>query len=608
MANANKNNHSELPLLFVIFGVTITLYLLLGGRYGSGDTVPTSLAALNLLQHGTVYFDNFRDSYLAQGQAYYFTESLGGHWISIYPIGASILTFPIYLVLYLGLQLWGPHLDITDPAFEPLRLLCQSIAAAIVTALTVVVFYRASRLKFPRRVALLSTITFAFATSTWSTSARALWQHGPANLLLVTGFYLLLRSARRPTPGPLLMHLFLAGLCFGFLPSVRPTSALFTIAALAYVIYYYRLRALGFMAGFVAYLPALGWNVYHFGQLSGGYGNMFGQAPYVLTLSHFLTTALAHLVSPSRGLLVISPVLLLSIAGLVGLSRSPTEPPADRWLIYALLLAALGMFIQYSFYTVWWAGWSPGTRFMTDLLVPLVYLLNYALAELSQARGWRKLTSLAFPTLLGFSLLVQVALVMGATGWQWDPLPIDINLYPQRVWHLRDSQVIRCLKSLAIPLRVGQTRSPAYLAQLGGTIDQVTVLPYAAEVDPFKDFPDDLPNPDLHPGDMIYVRAQLTNGGNQPWFGVHSALIGGETRIRTQIMAEGQGQSEDRLFVLADRVPPGQKAVAIGMVKLPDTAGRYKLKLDLLVNEIGKFPTSDVATSQVNLVVRNAAH
>jgi hypothetical protein len=44
------------------------------------------------------------------------------------------------------------------------------------------------------------------------------------------------------------------------------------------------------------------------------------------------------------------------------------------------------------------------------------------------------------------------------------------------------------------------------------------------------------------------------------------------------------------------------------MVKLPDTAGRYKLKLDLLVNEIGKFPTSDVATSQVNLVVRNAAH
>jgi len=333
MGEVGKDRHGDLPLRLALFGVSLTLYLLLGGQYGSGDTVPASLAALNLLQHGTIYFDNFRDSYLGnlnQEPAYYFTESMRGHWVSTYPLGASILTFPIYLVLYLGLQFWGPRLDITDLSFEPLRLLFQSVAAAMVAALTVVVFYQASRLKFSPRVALLTTITFGFATSTWSTSARALWQHGPANLMLATGFYLLLRAARRSAPGPLLMHLFLAGLCFGFLPSVRPTSALFTIAALAYVVYHYRLKALAFIAGFIAYLPALVWNVYHFGRLSGGYGNMFGQAPYRLTLSHFFTTALAHLVSPSRGLLVISSVLLLFIPGLLRLRRSPTEPSADR--------------------------------------------------------------------------------------------------------------------------------------------------------------------------------------------------------------------------------------------------------------------------------------
>ncbi|MEB3313167.1 MAG: hypothetical protein VKL98_03375, partial [Cyanobacteriota bacterium] len=474
-----------------------------------------------------------------------------------------------------------------------------------VAALSVVVFYRASRLKFSPRVALLTTIAFGFATSTWSTSARALWQHGPANLMLVTGFYLLLRAARRSAPGSLLISLFLAGLCFGLLPSVRPTSALFTIAALVYVVYHYRLRALGFIAGFIAYLPALVWNVYHFGRLSGGYGNMFGQAPYQLTLPHFLITALAHLVSPSRGLLLISPVLLLFIPGLRRLRRSPTEPPADRWLIYALLLAALGIFIQYSFYTVWWAGWSPGTRFMTDLLVPLAYLINYALAGFGETQaGWRSLGFPWFPSLLGVSLLVQVALVMGATGWQWDPLPIDVNLYPQRVWHLQDSQVVRCLKSLAIPLRGSQRRSPAYLAQLRGTIDQVTVLPYSAEVNPFRDFPDR--SSALHAGDLVYVRAQLTNRGDQPWFGVHSALIGGETRVRARLTGRGALEPEHQLLVLADRVPAGQSTVAIGLVNLPEASGTYRLTLDLVLEEIADFPDLDGSSHGVNLVVQNA--
>ncbi|XGB42690.1 MAG: hypothetical protein LVS60_02265 [Nodosilinea sp. LVE1205-7] len=376
-----RNNSGDLLLLWVLFGGAVALYLLLGLHYGSGDTVPSSLAALNLLHHGTIYFDNFRNSYLGQGQPYYLIQSLHGHWVSVYPIGVSVLSFPIYLVLYLGLRIFAPSTDITDPSFEPLRILFESIAAAILTALAVVVFYQASRLKFSLRVALLSTVTFGFATSTWSTSGRALWQHGPANLMLVTGFYLLLRAARRSAPGLLLMHLFLAGLCFGFLPAVRPTSAIFSIAALVYVVYYYRFKALIFMAAFGVYLPVLAWNTYHFGQFSGGYSTVFvGQAPYLLTLAHFLPTALAHLVSPSRGLLVMSPVLLLVIPGLIRLGRSSTEPPADRWLIYTLLLAALGIFIQYSFYTFWWAGYSAGTRFMTDLLVPLVYVINYALA------------------------------------------------------------------------------------------------------------------------------------------------------------------------------------------------------------------------------------
>jgi hypothetical protein len=54
MGEAGKDRGSDRPLLVTLFGVSMALYLLLGGRYGSGDTVPTSLATLNLLHHGTV--------------------------------------------------------------------------------------------------------------------------------------------------------------------------------------------------------------------------------------------------------------------------------------------------------------------------------------------------------------------------------------------------------------------------------------------------------------------------------------------------------------------------------------------------------------------------
>lgn|GEM_PF-2087094 len=59
---------------------------------------------------------------------------------------------------------------------------------------------------------------------------------------------------------------------------------------------------------------------------------------------------------------------------------------------------------------------------MTDLLVPLVYLINYALAGFWETpTGWQSMRFPWFPSLLGFSVLVQVALVMGATRWQCCP-------------------------------------------------------------------------------------------------------------------------------------------------------------------------------------------
>jgi hypothetical protein len=201
-------------------------------------------------------------------------------------------------------------------------------------------------------------------------------------------------------------------------------------------------------------------------------------------------------------------------------------------------------------------------------------------------------------------LLVQVVLVTGTNGWQWDPIPIDSGLYPQRFWHVKDSQVVRCLKSLVVPLRVGETETPDYLPNLKGTINQVTMAPYGPEVNPFKDFNNVNPEAGFKPGEQIYLRADLTNRGNKVWFGVHSALLKGETRVRVRLVGEGELKSENRLFVLADRVLPGQDAVAIGVVKLPEVPGSYQLKFDLLSELIGYFLPLQGTTHEITLTVQ----
>jgi hypothetical protein len=58
--------------------------------------------------------------------------------------------------------------------------------------------------------------------------------------------------------------------------------------------------------------------------------------------------------------------------------------------------------------------------------------------------------------------------------------------------------------------------------------------------------------------------------------------------------------------VLADRVSPGQATVAIGVIKLPEASGTYRLKLDLILEEIADFPALDGSGYGVNLVVQKA--
>jgi Dolichyl-phosphate-mannose-protein mannosyltransferase len=381
----------------VIFGICLIVYWL-NGPYAiaSSDSWPTSLLAFNLLENHTFHFDLWRSTRLFEGlrTPYFLVESASGHLTSAYPIGTSILTFPLYLVFFLIVKVQAilqghPVVDLTTDSFFLTRLFYEKAAASILAALTVVFFYRSVRLNFPRWIAALTSLIFAFATSMWVISAQALWQHGPIVFLTTLSLWALLKANQVPA-SQCCRYLLLVGIACGLLPGIRPTTILLCATIVAYSGYSYRQQALWLLPGLTLSLPSLIWNLYYFGDIKGGYDIVnqaaiaYGIQPYAITPRRLVQGFISLLFSPSRGLFVFSPIVLYGLLGIKPLWRQRRQPDAP--LILGLTIAAGILFASYCAYFMWWAGACYGPRFLVDTLPVLCYLISYQLATMPKLR------------------------------------------------------------------------------------------------------------------------------------------------------------------------------------------------------------------------------
>ncbi|MCS6812780.1 MAG: hypothetical protein NZ772_04310 [Cyanobacteria bacterium] len=575
--------------------VSSFIYLANGITIGSGDTVPNTLLAFNLLEYHTLHFDIMRQAEIPSMLRPYgfFVEAANGHLTSHYPIGPAIVTFPLYLLFYLYLKLTGTPLNLVDGSFDTYRLLFEKLAATITTALSVGLFYLVSRVQFSRGISLVTTAIFAFATNTWVTSSQGLWQHGISNLMTLSAWVCLLRS-HQAVPRYRLLWLGLAGGAVGLLPSIRPTSSIVTIALLVYVVAKYRWQAMPFFVGLLSAVPGLAWNWYYFGNLSGGYGSIVGSV-YRFTASQFLESLAGLLISPSRGLLLFSPIVIFAIPGLVIAFRHRHQP--HEQLLLCLSSSHFLIFITYCFYTIWWAGHCYGPRFMTDVLPTLCYLINYTLAEGTVvSRRWLGETprlSLLFSVLLAFSVLTQVlgtfGLASGAAGRRsltpnvWNEVPLDVDVHRSRLWDFQDNQIRRHANALLHRLVKPPVHKPDYQRGLRAKLVQVgnqQGVPLSPIV-----------TGTYQTGALL--TAIVENVGTSRWYGYNAALGQGETRVRASVFTLAGEKFAESWLYLSSSVAPGQTGSAIGVLPLIFPPGSYYLAFDLIADGIGDMPTEN---------------
>jgi hypothetical protein len=349
-----------------------------------GDTVSARLLPFALWRTGSLSLDSVAElaTLVPPGrpykEAYWLWRSPGGHLYTRYPVVTPVLVAPLYApaVAYLAWQGWDSW------RLENTSLRMEKLAASLVAALSVGLFYLLARRHAERPRAFLAATAYGFGSATWAISGQALWQHGMGELLAVGA----LLAATAP---PRAASLVAAGVAAGLLAGNRPPDAALGAAVLVYLLARHGRRGLWALGAAAAALaPVLLFNLAVFGHWAGGYGvsGMAGPHPFY---SHPLLPGLAGLLlSPGKGLLVFSPFLLFLACRLAPArcrpASAPASAPPDRLLELAVAAALL---VQICFYalTDYRAGACYGPRYLTDALPFLVWLLVPVVVRL---RGW----------------------------------------------------------------------------------------------------------------------------------------------------------------------------------------------------------------------------
>jgi len=274
-------------------------------------------------------------------------------------------------------------------------------------------------------------LIFAFCTSAWSTASLVLWQHGPSMFMLATTLYFILLSKQKES---LVQY---AGIPLALSFTIRPTNGWSVIGITLLVFIQYRRYFLKYIlwAALVAIL-FIAYNAHIYHAILPPY---FQQKTF---FSKYLLEGLAGtLISPSRGLIIFSPILIFSLLGIYYKFRERRMETLDF-----ILLGILGAhWLTISSWYSWGGGHSYGPRLFTDMLPFLIYFLLPAMEYLTvQWKQKKALILLAlFCTFAGLSYFIHYQGATNAKTLAWNTDPQNVDVHKERLWEWKDPQFLR---------------------------------------------------------------------------------------------------------------------------------------------------------------------
>lgn len=418
---------SRTRIALVLFLLAVTVYVVPGRDGGTGDTIPAQLLPLSVLGEGDLDFNEFvcpPDPTLGEAGDYapdrctaplpYYFFVADGRVVSSYPIIAGLLNVPTHVVaMALGV----------DTIAE--RSTLGMITAALSSSLAVCfLFLFLSTLPLERATAVGVSLTFAFGTLVWGVAGHGLWQHGPSLLFITAALWGIGRGERR--------SLMWAGLALGFAVFARPTNILLVVPLAWHVARKHQADREPFLALFAVPMLIMTW--YSWDML--GSFTALGQGQRMRIGTDPLEGLAGLLVSPARGLLIFTPLLLVALPALPHAWRRQSRFP----LLGPLMLGAAAIIGVHALWHVWWGGVTYGYRLLLETLPAFMLLLAVAWETHLRGHPWRVAVA---GVLLALSLWTSaLGALVAPCGFDMDPVPVD--QHPERLWDVRDTEIVRC--------------------------------------------------------------------------------------------------------------------------------------------------------------------
>ena len=409
-------------------------------------------------------------------------------YVSSYGLAPGLFALPFVAAVY-------PFVDDLAGRTSLLWFLCK-LASAFAVAGSAWFLFLVAADYLRLRTAVLLTLVYGMGTSVWSVSSQTLWQHAPGEFFLALGMLGLFRGHRW-------YGHYLAGLAFGLAFMCRPTNSMAVLAGFVVLLGDRRALARYLLAGAPIAALFLLYNLHYFGKWIA-FGQVTALAERVqasdasVLWRHSFWKGLAGvLFSPSRGVFIFSPVLLVAVWAAFRVWKE------RRWLpLRAAVIAALGIWFVTARWRGWWGGWSYGYRLVVDSATILAFVAIPVVEKLSARRGLMILVgALAF-----WSVTVQAtgAFVYDVAGWNaragyaevkpggarerayftsredaaaycqvrrcsYEPvvMNVDRSTFHARLWSILDNQILYYLTHLRQSRRVRASLLPSFLLSEG---------------------------------------------------------------------------------------------------------------------------------------------
>lgn len=388
----------------------------------SEDTVPTLFTTVAILKGDGLFLGDYYDYMLSQYPQpddkdqtrrltpYYlkkiptteslYTEDETYEYVSAFTIMPAILSLPVFaLPVWFGMPI----------TFDNLAILGH-LTSAILVSLSGVTLFLLLKKHFSleeKKVSLLSYV-YLFGTINFALLSQALWQHGIVELFVILALYMFFEK-----------RWFFMSLSLGLAILTRPTALLFVpylgllmvsvtfsektedqimqrLTGVRNKIEMWTSYVLGFLPAVLFFI----WynKTYYLNLSNQGYSSQLTS-----WLSPFPEGFIGMWLSPSKGILIYSPILIFMFFGLYQGVKN-TSWKTERGLQYVTFgCIVLVHTLILSVWKHWYGGYGFGYRMASDVL-PFMVLLMVPHVRSMYFEKTKKL----FFVLFGFSVLMQL--------------------------------------------------------------------------------------------------------------------------------------------------------------------------------------------------------